>query len=54
MPLKHIIKRYYKKIVIENDVIAKPRGRDLKKGFYEFKKGEIIKMNKGRSESFKN
>ena len=51
--MKHIIKRYYKKIVIENNALSKHRGRDLKRGFHEFKKGETIKMSKSRNETFK-
>ena len=55
VPLKIIIKRYYKKILSENLNIDKGAQKALSKKTQEFRKGSKLEINKGqKKESFRN
>ena len=54
IPLKLIIKRYYKKILSENLNIDKGSKKSLSKKMQEFRKGSKLEnVNKNKKESFK-
>ena len=55
VPMKLIIKRYYKKIIAENLNIEKGSKKSLSKKTQEFRKGDKISINnKKKKESFRN
>ena len=55
VPIKLIIKRYYKKILAENLNIEKSSKKSLSKKTQEFRKGDKISINsKKKKESFRN